>query len=87
MLLLMLIAAGAVVVGTVGGARVIKGIRGRADEPPALHGRAAAERDAGQLSPLEQAKERYARGEIDHAELERLLDILIRNGHRTGADR
>lgn len=87
MLLFMLIAAGAVVVGAVGGARVIKGMRGQTDGPPALQGRPGVEQHAGQLSPLEQAKERYARGEIDHAELEQLLDALLRNDRRTGADK
>ncbi|HEX6232924.1 MAG TPA: hypothetical protein VFZ63_07355 [Jiangellaceae bacterium] len=87
MLLFMLIAAGAVVVGAVGGARIMRGVRGRPDRSPAVEGRAGTDRQIGQRSPLDQAKERYARGEIDHAELDRLLDVLIKNDHRTGADR
>jgi uncharacterized membrane protein len=45
------------------------------------------EHPAAQPSALEQAKERYAVGEIDHAELERLLDVLIGNEQRTGGGR
>jgi uncharacterized membrane protein len=45
------------------------------------------EQPAAQPSALEQAKERYARGEIDHAELERLLDVLLGNVQRSGGDR
>lgn len=84
MLLFMLIAAGAVVVGLAGGARFIKVMRGRTEERPALQDR---EWRADQPSPVEQAKERYVRGEIYHAELDRQLDVLLKNDHRTGADR
>ena len=76
MLFLMLIAAGVLIAGALGGRRVIAGLRNRASELP-----------APQPSALEQAKERYAVGEIDHAELERLLDVLIANDQHSGGGR
>ena len=82
MLLFTLIAVGAVIVGAVGGARVVKRLRGRPGEPLALQGRPDARQHDGHSFVLEQAKERYAQGEIDHAELERLLDVLLRNDQR-----
>ncbi|HEU4544252.1 MAG TPA: hypothetical protein VFR23_24185 [Jiangellaceae bacterium] len=87
MLLFVLIVAGAVIVGAIGSTRVIKGLRGPTGEQPALEGRPDIDQHTGQLSALELAKERYARGEIDHAELERLLDVLLRKDQRTGGDR
>lgn len=81
MLFLMLIAAGVLIAGALGGWRVIAGLRAA----PQL--RSNVEQPAAQLSALEQAKERYARGEIDHAELERLLDVLLGNVQRSGGDR
>jgi Tfp pilus assembly protein PilN len=87
MLFLMLIAAGVLIAGALGGWRVIAGLRTRPSELPALQLRPMVEQPAAQLSALEQAKERYARGEIDHAELERLLDVLLGNVQRSGGDR
>ena len=87
MLLFMLIVAGAVIVGAFGGGRVLKGLKGRAAQPSSLTGRPGVETPAGQPSALEQAKERFARGEIDHAELDRLLDDLIKNDYRAGGNR
>jgi Tfp pilus assembly protein PilN len=87
MLFLMLIAAGVLIAGALGGWRVIAGLRTRPSELPALQLRPMVEQPAAQPSALEQAKERYARGEIDHAELERLLDVLLGNVQRSGGDR
>ena len=87
MLLFMLIVAGAVIVGAFGGGRVLKGLTGRAAEPSSIGGTPGVDTPAGQLSPLEQAKERFARGEIDHAEFDRQLDALLKDDHRAGGDR
>lgn len=38
---------------------------------------------AGEPVALARVKERYARGEIDHAELDRMLGVLLRSEHRT----
>ena len=84
MLLFMLIVAGAVILG---GGRVLKDLTGRAAKPSAIGRTPGVETAAGQLSALEQAKERFARGEIDHAELDRLLDVLLRDDHRAGGER
>ena len=87
MLFLMLIAAAVLLTGALGGWRVIAGLRNRASQLPAPQLRSNVEQPAAQLSALEQAKERYARGEIDHAELDRLLDVLLGNVQRSGGDR
>jgi len=87
MLFLMLIAAGVLIAGALGGRRVIAGLRNRASELPAPQLRPNVEHPAAQPSALEQAKERYAVGEIDHTELERLLDVLIGNEQRSGGGR
>jgi len=87
MLFLMLIAAGVLIAGALGGRRVIAGLRNRPSELPAPQLRPNVEHPAAQPSALEQAKERYAVGEIDHAELERLLDVLIGNEQRSGGGR
>ena len=87
MLFLMLIAAAVLLTGALGGWRVIAGLRNRASQLPAPQLRSELEQPAAQPAALEQAKERYARGEIDHAELERLLDVLLRNDQRAGGDR
>lgn len=87
MLLVALIVAGGLTFAVVGGARVVKDlIGGRSHGPPALGDRPDGEQAAEQPSALEQAQERYVRGEIDHAELERLLDGVLRDG-QTGLDR
>jgi uncharacterized membrane protein len=44
------------------------------------------EQDAEPPSALERAQERYVRGEIDHAELERLLDNVLRADQRSTDD-
>lgn len=41
---------------------------------------------ADRSSALELAKERYVQGEIDHAELERILDGLLRAEQRPAVD-
>ena len=87
MLFLMLIAAAVLLAGALGGRRVIAGLKNRVSELPAPQPRPDLAKPAARPSALEQAKERYARGEIDHAELERLLDVLIRNDQRAGGDR
>ena len=87
MLFLMLIVAGVLIAGALGGWRVIAGLRTGPSEISAPQPRPSVEQPAAQLSALEQAKERYARGEIDHAELEQLLDVLIGNVQRSGGDR
>ena len=87
MLLAALIIAGGLTFAVVGGSRVVKDlIAGRSHGPPALGDRTDAEQAAEQPSALEQAQERYVRGEIDHAELERLLDGVLRDD-QTGLDR
>jgi uncharacterized membrane protein len=87
MLLWMLIAAGALIFGVVGGNRVVKALRSRTTRPPALQAQPEVGEDAGRPLALEQAKERYARGEIDHAELERLLDVHFRADQRATNNR
>lgn len=87
MLFLMLIAAAVLLAGALGGWRVIGGLRNRASGLPAPLLRPDVEIPAAQPSALEKAKERYARGEIDHAELDRVLDVLLRNDQRAGGDR
>ncbi|HEX6327620.1 MAG TPA: SHOCT domain-containing protein [Jiangellaceae bacterium] len=87
MLFLMLFAAGVLIAGALGGGRVIAGLRNRASQLPAPQLRPEVEQPAAGPSALEQAKERYARGEIDHAELDRLLDVLLGNDQRSGRGR
>ncbi|HEX6335451.1 MAG TPA: hypothetical protein VFZ85_00715 [Jiangellaceae bacterium] len=86
MLVLMLIAAVVLLAGALGGWRVVAGLKNRASELRAPQLRPGVEEPAARPSALEQAKERYARGEIDHAELERLLDVVLRNDQLTGGE-
>lgn len=87
MLLWALIAAAAVTLAVVGGVWVVRGLTGRSDGPPVLGDRPEAGQSAEQPSALEQAQERYVRGEIDHAEFERLLDNVLRADQRSTDDR
>jgi uncharacterized membrane protein len=74
-------------VAVLGGARLIRELMGRPDRLPVLRDGAAAQlQGAEEPSALEKAQERYVRGEIDHAEFERLLDQLL-NDQRTSEDR
>jgi uncharacterized membrane protein len=87
MLLWALIAAAALTLAVVGGGWVVKELTGRSGGPPALRDRPDARQDAERPSALEQAQERYVRGEIDHAEFERLLDNLLRADQHSTDDR
>lgn len=64
----------ALLVGLAVGAALL--VRGQAhrDQPPEVGGRAEAD------TALDTVRERYARGDIDEAELDRRLDRLIRTG-------
>jgi uncharacterized membrane protein len=86
MLLWALIATAALTMAVVAGAWVVRELTGRSGGPPALGDRPDARQDAEQPSALERAQERYVRGEIDHAELEQLLDNVLRVDQRSTDD-
>lgn len=82
--LMMLVGFAVVLVGVMVALRFVAGGAGHSAMGPGCTGRAGTPRRPSGLEtpkaasdPLEIVRERYARGEIDHDELERYLDNLL----------
>ncbi len=79
MMLWGMVAMVVLVVAAVGGAWMVKELMSRSSGPPALRDRQDSRQQEKRPSALAQAQEQYVRGEIDHAELNRRLDDLVKS--------
>ena len=83
--LVMLVGFGVVLLGVIAASRFVAGGAGQGAVGPGCMGRAhtpgrpasGLEAPRTTADPLEIVRERYARGEIDHDELDRYLDHLL----------